>query len=69
MSDPAFLAQLQGQIEPHLKRIEKVLPREYKLTLICRYTGPKTWDADVVLTLDDLFAVAQVAARFAEKQK
>jgi hypothetical protein len=40
------------QIEPHLERIEKLLPEHYKLTLVARTEALE--DGDIVITLDDL---------------
>lgn len=56
--------ELQGLIEPHLERIEKILPKDYKLTLVCRYTGAEFNDADVILTLDELPKVSAAISRF-----
>ncbi|OPY85361.1 MAG: hypothetical protein A4E65_00127 [Syntrophorhabdus sp. PtaU1.Bin153] len=46
--------ELQLEIEKHLERIERMLPRAYKLTLVARHVEmPEDKNADIVLTLDD----------------
>ena len=70
MSDKAFLYGLQTSIEPHLERIEKILPKEYRLTLVARHTTMP--EAEIVLTLDNLWDVIacleKVASRIEENR-
>ncbi len=48
------MIELQLEIEKHLERIERLLPKAYKLTLVARHTSmPEGKNADLVLTLDD----------------
>jgi hypothetical protein len=48
------LTILQQDIESHLEKIERLLPKAYQLTLVARNTEmPEEKNADIVLTLDD----------------
>lgn len=61
------LAELQSAIEPHLARIEKILPPEYRLTLVARYCADKYADADIILTRDPVVQkAAEVIIKFAK---
>lgn len=57
------VAELAIEIQHHLQRIEKVLPKTYALTLVARYTGSDYKDADIVMTRDDLTKVQQAIER------
>lgn len=48
-----FKLRLQISIEQHLKRIERIVGKNYKLTLVARYAVDDGKDADIVMTLDD----------------
>lgn len=49
------LLQLQLEIEAHLERIERLLPKTYTLTLLAR--NREMGDADILMTMDDLECV------------
>lgn len=67
MSD--FHLELQLQIEPHLKRIERILRGRYLLTLIARYNGAEPLDdADIVLTLDSPEKAIAALERMAKRE-
>lgn len=67
MSNAEFNYRLQLQIEPHLKRVEKILGPDYKLTLIARCTRPDLDDADILLTVDTWPAAREAAERLAKR--
>lgn len=59
------LSELQPLIEPHLHAIEKLLPKEYRLTLLARHTDKSKFkDADILLTIDDLSQVITAIQSF-----
>jgi len=64
VSSTPFMHMLAAQIEPHLIRIEKILGRDYRLTMIAR--NIKNHNAHVVLSIDDT-SLAVEALRYTEK--
>jgi hypothetical protein len=60
-----FNYRLQLQIEPHLHRIEKILGKDYRLTLIARCTRTDLADADILLTVDQWPQARDAAERLA----
>jgi len=55
--------EMQSAVEPHLERIERILGKNYCLTLVARYIGEEPLDADIVLTLDKLPDVLSAVTR------
>lgn len=54
-------------MEPHLRRLEKLLPEEYRLTLVARNVGSRHTDADIVLTRDELPEVIAAVERLHQR--
>lgn len=61
--------EMQSAVEPHLERIERILGKDYCLTLVARYIGEKPLDADIVLTLDKLPAARDAISRRIDAEK
>lgn len=60
----ATLRELHAELDAHLRRIERLLPSDYRLTLVARHaTRPK---AGIVMTRDDpeqaILTIRQVMA-------
>ena len=56
---------LQSAIELHLEEIEKLVGKNYKLTLIANHNGADGLkDADIVLTMSDRDSIVKAIDRF-----
>ena len=62
------LERLHRKIEPLLIEIEKLLPIQYRLTLVARNIDASDGESDVIMSRDDLDAVAVAIVKLKDRE-